>query len=37
LGIAFARDHKREHARRLFYATLLYLPVLWVALIANRT
>jgi protoheme IX farnesyltransferase len=37
LSIAFARYHTRERARRLFYGSLLYLPVLWVVLIANRT
>ena len=37
LSVAFARDHTRERARRLFYGSLLYLPVLWVVLIANRT
>ena len=36
LSVAFARERKRERARRLFYASLVYLPVLWVVLIGNR-
>ena len=37
LSIAFARDHTRERARRLFYGSLLYLPVLWVVLIGSKS
>ncbi len=37
LAIAFARDRTAAHARRLFLASLLYLPVLWVLMLADRT
>jgi len=37
LAIAFARDRTAAHARRLFFASLLYLPVLWVLMLADRT
>jgi protoheme IX farnesyltransferase len=37
LSIGFARHLSRGHARRLFYASLLYLPVLWVLLVASHS
>jgi protoheme IX farnesyltransferase len=37
LAIAFARHRTAQHARRLFFASLLYLPVLWVLMLADRT
>jgi protoheme IX farnesyltransferase len=37
LSITFARQRTARHARRLFFASLLYLPVLWVLMLANRT
>jgi protoheme IX farnesyltransferase len=37
LAIAFARERTAAHARRLFVASLLYLPVLWVLMLADRT
>jgi protoheme IX farnesyltransferase len=37
LSIAFARQRTARHARRLFFASLLYLPVLWVLMLVNRT
>jgi heme O synthase-like polyprenyltransferase len=36
LAIRFAQQHTPERARHLFYATLIYLPVLWVLMLANR-
>jgi protoheme IX farnesyltransferase len=36
LSVDFARNRSRTRARRLFLASLLYLPVLWVLLVANR-
>jgi protoheme IX farnesyltransferase len=36
LSIAFARHMTRDRARRLFYGSLLYLPVLWVLLVVER-
>jgi protoheme IX farnesyltransferase len=36
LSIGFARHLTRDRARRLFYASLLYLPVLWVLLVASQ-
>ncbi len=37
LAITFARERTSAHARRLFIASLLYLPVLWVLMLADRT
>jgi heme o synthase len=37
LAIVFARQRTATHARRLFFASLLYLPVLWVLMLADRT
>jgi protoheme IX farnesyltransferase len=36
LAIRFAQDRSTRHARRLFFASLAYLPVLWVLMLANR-
>jgi heme o synthase len=37
LAIVFARQRTATHARRLFLASLLYLPVLWMLMLADRT
>ena len=36
LAIVFARQRTATHARRLFLASLLYLPVLWLLMLADR-
>ena len=36
LAIRFARDRSRERARQFFFATIMYLPVLWGLLVLNR-
>lgn len=36
LAIQFARQRSRERARRLFFASLVYLPVLWGLLVVDR-
>lgn len=36
LSTSFARDLSTISARRLFLASIVYLPVLWVVLVANR-
>jgi heme o synthase len=36
LAVQFARDRSTSNARRLFYATLLYLPLLWILLAVGR-
>jgi heme o synthase len=36
LAVRFARQRTPERARQLFYASLIYLPVLWVLMLANR-
>ena len=36
LSIRFARDRGAAAARRLFYGSILYLPALWILMIANR-
>jgi len=35
-SIAFAADCTNERARRLFFGSIIYLPVLWILLIADR-
>ncbi len=35
-SVVFARDLSKDSARRLFFATIIYLPVLLGALVANR-
>lgn len=36
VAVAFARDRTAANAKRLFYATLTYLPVLWLLMITTR-
>ena len=36
LAIRFAQDHTALRAKRLFLASLVYLPVLWVLMLANH-
>ncbi len=36
LSVVFARELSTAAARRLFLASIMYLPVLWAALVANR-
>jgi protoheme IX farnesyltransferase len=36
LAIRFAQDHTVVRAKRLFLASLAYLPVLWVLMLANH-
>ena len=36
LAIRFAHQRTPERARQLFYGSLVYLPVLWVLMLANR-
>jgi protoheme IX farnesyltransferase len=36
LAIRFARHRSRERARHLFFASLVYLPVLWGLLVLDR-
>lgn len=36
LAIRFAHHRTPERARQLFYGSLVYLPVLWVLMLANR-
>jgi protoheme IX farnesyltransferase len=36
LAIRFARQRTPQRARQLFYASLVYLPILWVLMLANR-
>ena len=36
LAVRFARDMTHTRARQLFYGSLVYLPVLWVLMLANR-
>ena len=36
LSARFLRELSTAAARRLFIASIVYLPVLWVALVANR-
>jgi protoheme IX farnesyltransferase len=37
LAASFATDRTNERARRLFLGSIIYLPLLWVMLIADRT
>ena len=37
LAFAFARSRSVADARRLFFGSIVYLPLLWVLMIANRT
>ena len=36
LAVRFALERTPEHARQLFYGSLIYLPVLWVLMLADR-
>lgn len=36
LAVRFARHRTPERARQLFYGSLIYLPILWVLILANR-
>jgi heme o synthase len=36
LAIEFARTRSDESARRLFFGSIVYLPILWMALIADK-
>jgi heme o synthase len=36
LAVAFARTRTDESARRLFFGSIVYLPILWMALIADK-
>jgi protoheme IX farnesyltransferase len=36
LAISFARDRSTRAARRLFYGSIIYLPLLWILMIADR-
>lgn len=36
LAVRFARERTDRTARALFYASIIYLPLLWIALIANK-
>jgi protoheme IX farnesyltransferase len=37
LAIRFARQRTQQRARHLFYGSLVYLPVLWMLMLANRS
>jgi protoheme IX farnesyltransferase len=37
LGVSFARGRTTDRARLLFRATLVYLPIIWVLLLIDRT
>ena len=36
LAISFAATRTDRSARRLFFGSITYLPILWIAMIANR-
>jgi protoheme IX farnesyltransferase len=36
MAIRFARARTPAHARQIFYGSLIYLPILWVLMLANR-
>ncbi len=36
MAIRFARARPPVHARQIFYGSLIYLPILWVLMLANR-
>ena len=36
LAISFAVARTDQSARRLFFGSITYLPILWIAMIANR-
>ena len=37
MAIRFAATRAVRDARRLFFSSIIYLPLLWVLMIANRT
>lgn len=37
LSLRFAKTRSDVDARRLFFASIIYLPILWIAMIAGRT
>jgi heme o synthase len=37
LAVKFALSRSRTDARRLFFGSIIYLPLLWILMIANRT
>lgn len=37
LAVRFLREHSTTNARLLFYASIIYLPLLWVLMVAART
>jgi heme O synthase-like polyprenyltransferase len=36
LAVRFAADRTTLAARRLFYGSIIYLPLLWILMIADR-
>jgi len=36
LAVGFAAARSDRSARRLFFGSITYLPILWMAMIANR-
>jgi heme o synthase len=36
LAVAFARTRTDESARRLFFGSIVYLPILWVAMVVDK-
>jgi heme O synthase-like polyprenyltransferase len=36
LALQFAKARTDETARRLFFGSIMYLPLLWIAMIADR-
>jgi heme O synthase-like polyprenyltransferase len=36
LSVRFGIDRSAAAARRLFYGSILYLPLLWIVMIADR-
>jgi protoheme IX farnesyltransferase len=36
LSVSFARERTDQSARRLFYGSIAYLPLVWIALLADR-
>ena len=36
LAVRFAMSRSRADARRLFFGSIIYLPLLWILMIANR-
>jgi len=36
MAVGFARGHSRADAKRLFYTTLIYLPLLWMLMVLGH-